>query len=323
MDDFGTGHSSLGYLCSFPFDKIKINQSFIRNLATKEDSIAIVRAVVELGSSLGIIHTTTPPKALKPGSSSSRLPPWAATKFRASCSARRVRLPRSSGCWRNCARSPWRLADPIGAWRHLRSGIRPVGGNAWRAARAKFPLRARCRAGKGTAHGRRHPLQQDARPCARHGRRDRARPAPGDGEQSEPVHLQGHDELHHRPRPGRHRRSRPRRSSPYRRAARCRAQRDGDGDLRHPHPSRPFAGGAGGEGGDRRHRLCRGAAPRRPAAAYRRAQSARRQRRPRFPPRRRAQGRRGGHRRRLDRGGGDHARPHRQPHGFRLARTER
>ena len=57
MDDFGTGYSSLGYLCSFPFDKIKIDQSFIRNLATKEDSIAIVRAVVGLGSSLGITTT--------------------------------------------------------------------------------------------------------------------------------------------------------------------------------------------------------------------------------------------------------------------------
>ena len=54
MDDFGTGYSSLGYLRSFPFDKIKIDQSFIRDLHTKEDSVAIVRAVVGLSSSLGI-----------------------------------------------------------------------------------------------------------------------------------------------------------------------------------------------------------------------------------------------------------------------------
>jgi diguanylate cyclase (GGDEF)-like protein len=57
MDDFGTGYSSLGYLRSFPFDKIKIDQSFIRDLPGKEDSVAIVRAVVGLSSSLGITTT--------------------------------------------------------------------------------------------------------------------------------------------------------------------------------------------------------------------------------------------------------------------------
>jgi diguanylate cyclase (GGDEF)-like protein/PAS domain S-box-containing protein len=57
MDDFGTGYSSLGYLRSFPFDKIKIDQSFIRDLPTKGDSVAIVRAVVGLSSSLGITTT--------------------------------------------------------------------------------------------------------------------------------------------------------------------------------------------------------------------------------------------------------------------------
>jgi EAL domain-containing protein (putative c-di-GMP-specific phosphodiesterase class I) len=57
MDDFGTGYSSLGYLRSFPFDKIKIDQSFIRDLPGKLDSVAIVRAVVGLGSSLGITTT--------------------------------------------------------------------------------------------------------------------------------------------------------------------------------------------------------------------------------------------------------------------------
>jgi EAL domain-containing protein (putative c-di-GMP-specific phosphodiesterase class I) len=54
MDDFGTGYSSLSYLRSFPFDKIKIDQSFVRELAESHDSLAIVRAVTGLGAALGI-----------------------------------------------------------------------------------------------------------------------------------------------------------------------------------------------------------------------------------------------------------------------------
>jgi diguanylate cyclase (GGDEF)-like protein/PAS domain S-box-containing protein len=57
MDDFGTGYSSLSYLRSFPFDKIKIDQSFVRDVSTNKDSLAIVRAVVGLGSSLGMETT--------------------------------------------------------------------------------------------------------------------------------------------------------------------------------------------------------------------------------------------------------------------------
>ena len=54
LDDFGTGYSSLSYLRRFPFDKIKIDQSFIRGLEQREDCVAIVRAIVGLGNSLGI-----------------------------------------------------------------------------------------------------------------------------------------------------------------------------------------------------------------------------------------------------------------------------
>ncbi|QPF94001.1 bifunctional diguanylate cyclase/phosphodiesterase [Bradyrhizobium commune] len=57
LDDFGTGYSSLSYLRSFPFDKIKIDRSFVSELATREDSVAIIRAVTGLGRSLGIVTT--------------------------------------------------------------------------------------------------------------------------------------------------------------------------------------------------------------------------------------------------------------------------
>ena len=57
MDDFGTGYSSLSYLRSFPFDKIKIDQSFVRDLDANRDAQAIVRAIVSLGMGLGVTIT--------------------------------------------------------------------------------------------------------------------------------------------------------------------------------------------------------------------------------------------------------------------------
>ncbi|MCW6511312.1 putative bifunctional diguanylate cyclase/phosphodiesterase [Lichenifustis flavocetrariae] len=54
MDDFGTGYSSLSYLRSFPFDKIKIDRSFVSGGMTTKDSMAIVRAIASLGSSFGM-----------------------------------------------------------------------------------------------------------------------------------------------------------------------------------------------------------------------------------------------------------------------------
>lgn len=57
MDDFGTGYSSLSYLRSFPFDKIKIDQSFVRGLGSNRDAQAIVRSIISLGKGLGVTIT--------------------------------------------------------------------------------------------------------------------------------------------------------------------------------------------------------------------------------------------------------------------------
>ncbi|MEC5290303.1 EAL domain-containing protein [Aurantimonas sp. C2-6-R+9] len=57
MDDFGTGYSSLGYLRSFPFDKIKIDKSFIDEIPTNLGSGAIIRAITELATNLGMSTT--------------------------------------------------------------------------------------------------------------------------------------------------------------------------------------------------------------------------------------------------------------------------
>jgi EAL domain-containing protein (putative c-di-GMP-specific phosphodiesterase class I) len=54
MDDFGTGYSSLGNLRSFPFDKIKIDRSFVSDLENNPDAVSIVHAVVGLGHNLGM-----------------------------------------------------------------------------------------------------------------------------------------------------------------------------------------------------------------------------------------------------------------------------
>lgn len=57
LDDFGTGYSSLSYLRSFPFDKLKIDQSFVRDATTVSGSKLIVRAITSLGKSLGMTTT--------------------------------------------------------------------------------------------------------------------------------------------------------------------------------------------------------------------------------------------------------------------------
>jgi hypothetical protein len=108
MDDFGTGYSSLSYLRSFPFDKIKIDQSFVRELGVNPDCLVIVRAVAGLGASFGVRPRQ---RASRPRSSSSRSAMRAALMRRAITTGDRCR-PRTCGNPCNTAESWSESPDP-------------------------------------------------------------------------------------------------------------------------------------------------------------------------------------------------------------------
>ena len=55
IDDFGTGYSSLSHLRTLPIDRLKIDQSFVREIADSRDCFAITEATIRLASSLGIL----------------------------------------------------------------------------------------------------------------------------------------------------------------------------------------------------------------------------------------------------------------------------
>ena len=88
MDDFGTGYSSLANLRAFPFDKLKIDKSFITSVDDNEQSAAIVRAVLGLGR--GLICRSSR-KAWKRPRNCKFLAPSSAARRRAICSASPLR----------------------------------------------------------------------------------------------------------------------------------------------------------------------------------------------------------------------------------------
>jgi len=84
MDDFGTGYSSLSQLHSFPFDKIKIDRSFVKDNADTAGQNAIIRAITALGVSLG---RPPSPKVSRRPTSLRAFVPKAARRYRVICSA--------------------------------------------------------------------------------------------------------------------------------------------------------------------------------------------------------------------------------------------
>ena len=85
MDDFGTGYSSLTYLQSFPFDKIKIDRSFVKSITEDSSSLNIVRAVAALANGMGMTATA---EGMETAEQLRSIVSEGCTEMQASCSAR-------------------------------------------------------------------------------------------------------------------------------------------------------------------------------------------------------------------------------------------
>ena len=95
MDDFGTGYSSLSYLRSFPFDKIKIDRSFIHDLSDGAEPLAIVHAIAGLARSLNMISTA---EGVETKQQLDPLQSLGCIEMQGYLSAARARPPRSCAC---------------------------------------------------------------------------------------------------------------------------------------------------------------------------------------------------------------------------------
>ena len=103
MDDFGTGYSSLSYLRNFPFDKIKIDRCFISGLSEDNNSLAIVKAVSDLATSL---RMTTTAEGVETQEQLEAIQHLGCGEFRAICSVLQSPLRTCCGCCSRPAKSP-------------------------------------------------------------------------------------------------------------------------------------------------------------------------------------------------------------------------